>query len=55
MIAQIKDYSWMKLAKNLFVTCSAGVAEFSIKESANSTVTRANQGQRLARLARLAG
>jgi diguanylate cyclase (GGDEF)-like protein len=49
MIKSIREFNWASLANGLYVLCSAGVAQFSLSESANSTVTRAVQGQRFAR------
>jgi diguanylate cyclase (GGDEF)-like protein len=50
LLSEIQRNNWNSLALGLYVTCSAGVAEFDLrKEPALSTVFRAVEGQRLAR------
>lgn len=50
LLAEILKSNWNSLALGLYVTCSAGIAEFDLrKEPAFVTVFRAVEGQRLAR------
>lgn len=49
LLENIRNSSWNEVASDLYVTCSAGVAEFNRREDANSTVTRATHGLRVAR------
>lgn len=49
MLDIVNEISWINIATGLYVTCSVGVAQFYRSEIANATVTRAVQGQQVAR------
>jgi diguanylate cyclase (GGDEF)-like protein len=50
LLSEIQKLNWNSLALRLYVTCSAGVAEFDLRrEPAVISVFRAIEGQRLAR------
>jgi diguanylate cyclase (GGDEF)-like protein len=51
LLSAVRSHPWHEIALDLYVTCSAGVAQFSPTENPSATVTRAVQGVRLARSA----